>query len=83
MNISLSPACDADLEDLITLRVEAMRDSLERIGRFDPARAGQRLPASFSAEFKRHITASTCAMASRWQALVNGISTMCGLRQLL
>ena len=40
MNVSLAPACDADLEELITLRVEAMRDSLERVGRFDPFRAG-------------------------------------------
>ncbi len=55
MNISLAPACDADLEDLITLRVEAMRDSLERIGRFDPVRAGERLRVSFSASSTRHI----------------------------
>ena len=58
MNISLAPACDADLEVLITLRVEAMRESLERIGRFDPVRAGERLRASFSAECTRHILAA-------------------------
>ena len=55
MNISLAPACDADLEELITLRVEAMRDSLQRIGRFDPVRAGERLRASFAASSTRHI----------------------------
>ena len=58
MNISLASACDADLEELITLRVEAMRDSLERVGRFDPFRAGERLRASFLAESTRHILAA-------------------------
>lgn len=57
MNISLASACDADLEELITLRVEAMRDSLQRVGRFDPVRAGERLRATFSAECTRHILA--------------------------
>ena len=40
MNISLAPTCEADLDSLVALRVDAMRDSLERIGRFDPVRAG-------------------------------------------
>ena len=52
---ALSPACDADLEELIALRVEAMRDSLERIGRFDAVRAGERLRAGFLAKFTQHI----------------------------
>ena len=59
MNISLAPACDADLDELVALRVEAMRESLERVGRFDPVRAGERLRASFSAECTRHILAGT------------------------
>jgi GNAT superfamily N-acetyltransferase len=57
MNISFDPACDADLEELVALRVEAMRDSLERIGRFDPVLAGERLRASFLAECTRHVLA--------------------------
>ena len=58
MNISLAPVCEADLDGLVALRVEAMRDSLERIGRFDPVRAGERLRASFCAESTRHILAA-------------------------
>ena len=56
--IFLAPACEADLEHLITLRVEAMRDSLERVGRFDPVRAGERLRSSFSTACTRHILAA-------------------------
>ena len=58
MNISLAPTCDADLDSLVALRVEAMRHSLERIGRFDPVRAGERLRTSFSATCTRHILAA-------------------------
>lgn len=56
--VSLRPARKADLDDLVALRVHAMRESLERIGRFDPVRAGERLRASFSAESTRHILAA-------------------------
>ncbi len=37
----------ADGEALASLRVAAMRDSLERIGRYDPQRARQRFLATF------------------------------------
>jgi GNAT superfamily N-acetyltransferase len=40
---------------LASLRVEAMRDSLERIGRFDPVRARERFLSGFSPEHTRHI----------------------------
>lgn len=39
---------DADV--LATIRVEAMRDSLERVGRFDPMRARERFLSTFSPE---------------------------------
>ncbi len=55
MTLVLAPAVDADLDDLIALRIEAMRESLERIGRFDPVRAGERLRGTFSAACTRHI----------------------------
>jgi len=45
----------SDLESLVALRIEAMRESLERVGRFDPARARERLVSGFSAEHTRHI----------------------------
>ena len=36
------PAAPGDLDRLTELRVAAMRPALERIGRFDPARARRR-----------------------------------------
>ena len=45
----------ADLEVLADLRVAAMRESLERVGRFDPVRARERLRSTFSAEHTRFI----------------------------
>ncbi len=45
--IALTTAKPEDFEALAALRIEAMRESLERIGRFDPARARERFnPAS-------------------------------------
>lgn len=46
--IDFSPATALDVEPLATLRVEAMRESLERVGRFDPARARARFVDTFS-----------------------------------
>ena len=45
----------ADAEALVALRIEAMRESLEHIGRFDPVRARERFLSSFSPEHTRHI----------------------------
>jgi GNAT superfamily N-acetyltransferase len=53
--ITLSAARPDDFEELLRLRLEAMRESLERIGRFDPARARERFRASFAPAFTRHI----------------------------
>ncbi len=58
MNISLAPVGAADLDGLVALRVEAMRDSLERLGRFDPVRAGERLRSGFVPAATRHILAA-------------------------
>lgn len=41
---------DADFEELAELRIAAMRESLERLGRFDPKRARERLRQSFHPE---------------------------------
>ena len=54
-DVALRPACDADAEDLASLRVAAMRESLEKVGRFDPVRARTRFLSSFSAVHTRHI----------------------------
>ena len=45
----------SDAEELASLRVEAMRGSLESIGRFDPVRARSRFLDSFAAEHTRSI----------------------------
>ncbi|MCA9839087.1 MAG: GNAT family N-acetyltransferase [Trueperaceae bacterium] len=55
MNLSLSPVTLEDAEDLVMLRIAAMRESLERIGRFDQARARERFLANFTPEYTRHI----------------------------
>jgi GNAT superfamily N-acetyltransferase len=44
---TLHPTTPADLETLLDIRLAAMRESLERIGRFDPQRARERLIASY------------------------------------
>jgi ribosomal protein S18 acetylase RimI-like enzyme len=44
-----------DLDALVALRIAAMRESLERIGRFDPQRARERFAAGFAPECTRHI----------------------------
>ena len=56
-DLHFEPVSDEDFEDLLLLRIEAMRDSLERIGRFDPVRARERFRFSFSAAHTRHIFA--------------------------
>ncbi len=49
MKLSILQACDEDKAELAELRVLAMRESLEAIGRFDPERARIRFLASFNA----------------------------------
>ncbi|MES2025861.1 MAG: GNAT family N-acetyltransferase [Pseudomonadota bacterium] len=53
--VTLIPALTSDFEELVSLRIEAMRESLERIGRFDPIRARERFRAGFSALDTRHV----------------------------
>ena len=54
-SISFAPVSDNDLDTLVAIRIEAMRESLERIGRFDPARARERFSSSFSPEHTQYI----------------------------
>lgn len=53
--VSYEPASPEDLDALVELRLEAMRESLERVGRFDPVRARARFASSFDAACTRHI----------------------------
>jgi len=41
---------------MLAIRVAALRESLERLGRFDPDRARERLKAGFKPEHMQHIT---------------------------
>ena len=53
--ISLEPANEVDFEELLALRSEAMRESLEQLGRYDPARSRERFRANFEPRFTRHV----------------------------
>lgn len=57
-SVTLVVTQPSDFEALVALRIEAMRESLERIGRFDPVRARERFREGFSATFTRHIEVS-------------------------
>src|SRR5471030_1127212 len=54
-SLVLVPAQQNDLDPLVAIRIEAMRDSLERVGRFDPVRARERFVSGFEAHSTRYI----------------------------
>jgi GNAT superfamily N-acetyltransferase len=54
-SIALTPAADGDAAGLADLRAAAMRESLERLGRFDRERARDRVLSGFSRAHTRHI----------------------------
>ena len=56
--VVLCAASNNDLEDLVAIRLEAMRESLERIGRFNPGRARERFLGGFDANSTRRIEVS-------------------------
>jgi GNAT superfamily N-acetyltransferase len=45
-----------DFDELVALRIAAMRESLEAVGRFDPERARERLRSSFYPEHTRFVS---------------------------
>ncbi len=53
--ITFEPVDHADFDTLIAIRIEAMRESLERVGRFDPIRARERFRIGFSPEHAQYI----------------------------
>ena len=57
--VVLVPTQQSDLDDLVAIRIEAMRESLERVGRFDPVRARERFVSGFEARDTRYIGLST------------------------
>ncbi len=52
---ALEAVTAADFEDLLALRLRAMRDSLTRLGRYDEQRARERLAAGFDPARTHHI----------------------------
>ena len=63
---ALPAVSEADFEDLLALRIAAMRESLERLGRFDPERARSAPPSARNtpgqSSWKENASASTrCA----------------------
>lgn len=53
--LALAAASDDDFEALLALRLAAMHESLQRLGRFDPQRARERLSRAFEPAHTRHI----------------------------
>ena len=51
-------AQQSDLDNLVAIRIEAMRESLERVGRFDPVRARERFVNGFEARNTHYIEVS-------------------------
>ncbi|CAM2158848.1 GNAT family N-acetyltransferase [Paraburkholderia tropica] len=47
MNLAFPVTTESDADILVSIRIASMRESLERIGRFDPQRARERFLASF------------------------------------
>lgn len=54
-SVTLAGALACDFEALVSIRIDAMRESLERIGRFNAVRARERFREGFSPEFTRHV----------------------------
>ena len=55
--VTFEPTVADDAEALVAIRIAAMRESLERLGRFDPQRARDRFLASFEPAQTRHVLA--------------------------
>ena len=55
MDITYINTTFEDADDLVDIRIAAMRESLERIGRFDPQRARERFISSFEPENTKYI----------------------------
>ena len=56
--LSVGSVAAGDFEPMADLRAEALRESLERLGRFDPVRVRERLRSAFEPACMRHILIS-------------------------
>ncbi|CAM2155591.1 GNAT family acetyltransferase [Pararobbsia alpina] len=57
MKVIFAKTTLTDADTLVAMRIEAMRESLERIGRFDPQRARDRFLATFEPAYCKFIVA--------------------------
>jgi GNAT superfamily N-acetyltransferase len=55
VKVTFASTAHSDAEALVQIRIEAMRESLDRIDRFDPQRARDRFLSSFDPAFCRFI----------------------------
>jgi len=55
MALSFEPVVAGDFEELFALRMEAMRESLLRIGLGDPQRSRERFSAQFDQQWMQHV----------------------------
>ena len=55
MIVEFEAAFPEHLDELVRIRVSAMRESLMRIGKFDPDRARERFASGFNPEYTRFI----------------------------
>jgi GNAT superfamily N-acetyltransferase len=53
--LQTQPVIESDFEAMLALRIEALRESLERLGRFNPDVARARLRAQFRPEWMLHL----------------------------
>jgi len=57
LNLAFTSTSHGDAETLVCMRIDAMRESLERIGRYDPQRARNRFLSTFDPACCRFIVA--------------------------
>lgn len=55
MHLSFDPVSEGDFEMLLDLRIAAMRESLERLGIFNPDNARKRFQGQFDPQYMQHI----------------------------
>lgn len=55
VTLALAPVADADFEAMLALRIEALRESLTRLGRFNPEVARERLRSQFHPAWMQHL----------------------------
>ncbi len=55
MTPTLALVADADFEAMLALRIEALRESLTRLGRFNPDVARARLKSQFRPDWMQHL----------------------------